>query len=493
MRSKKGISLIVLIITIIVILILTGATIITLIGDNGIITKAQEAAFREEMLAIRETVNLYNIVSQVNGEADINLVPIQESDIDSNNLKDTLKLEIVYWGNYDIQVNKPTDAFIKNGDNFKEIVTGGSSNVKDIYYIQGDEKINRKYIYNKKTDVIYKVVPTRIGMHKVHSTEELEFKKAGGTRDKATVPNNYTQISYDTEKVTVTELGYYEPDLNNMARETTSLIFYRVQKDGETVTVTDTIKEISAAEWLAGGRRNEITVDGETYVLYDYENQIWANIKKVENGLETWWTWIPRYAYNESGTTTDTDIIFVDINNKPIEDSDLPSGYEVAGSFKNNQKKGIWMSKYEPIPNVKTDTSYYEYYIPDLSGFDKDKLYIEIYNKETNSFDKEVKASTITNLSQFASKNLWFDYENQIWANIKKVENNLETWWVWIPRYAYNESGTTTDTDIIFVDVNNKPIDGSKLPSGYTVAGSFVNNQKKGLWMSKYEPIPTEN
>ena len=492
MKKKKGISLVVLIITIIVMIILAAATMITLIGDNGIITKAQEAAFREEMLAIRDVVDIYNIRSRMGAATQIDLLPLSISDIESDDLKGTLKLEIAYWGNYELEVNKLRPAYINSGDNFKTIVTGGSDNVKDIYYIEGKENINRKYIYNKATDVIYKVSPTSIGMHKVHSIEELDFKKAGGTREKL-VSNNYTKISYNSEKVTVNELDYYEPDLNNMAKETTTLIFYKVQKDEQTVTVISDIKEMSAAEWLVGGRKNEIEIDGNTYVLYDYKNKIWANIKKIENDIETWWTWIPRYAYNESDATAEnTQIIFVDINNNPLNGSELPSGYKVAGEFENNQKKGIWVSKYEPSPKLKTDTSYYEYYIPDLTGFDKEKVYIQIYNKNTDSFEKEVKASTITNLSQFASKNLWFDYENRIWANIKKVENGLETWWVWIPRYAYNASGTTDDTDIVFVDINNKPIDGSKLPSGYKVAGEFENNQKKGIWISKYEPTPTE-
>ena len=492
MKKKQGISLIVLIITIIVMLILAAATMITLIGDNGIITKAQEAAFREEMLAIRETVNLYNIVSQVNGETEISLAPLSISDIEGNKLKDTLKLEIAYWGNYEIEVNELTPAYVNSGDNFKTIVTKRSDNVKDIYYIQGDENINRKYIYNKATDVIYKVSPTRIGIHKVHSIEELDFRKAGGTREKVREAKNYTNISYATENVTVDGLKYYEPDLNNMAKEATSLIFYKVQKDGEDVTVTNDITEMSASEWLAGGRKNEIEVDGNTYVLYDYKNNIWANIKIVINDLETWWTWIPRYAYNENTATAEnTQIIFVDINNNPLNDVTTEDEYTVVGEFKNNQKKGVWVSKYEPSPKTTTDTAYYEYYIPDLSGFDKERLYIQIYNKETGSFEKEVKASTITNLSQFAAKNLWFDYENQIWANVKVVINDLETWWVWIPRYAYNASGTTTETDVIFVDINNKPIDGSKLPSGYEVAGEFKNNQKKGIWVSKYEPTPT--
>ena len=488
MQKKKGISLIVLIITIIVMLILTSATIITLIGDNGIITKAQEAAFKEEMLAIREAVNLYNIVSQVNGDTEINLVPMPESDIEEK-MKDTLKLEIAYWGNYEREVNKLTLAYIKSEDNFYNMVKGSGGNVKDIYYIEGDEKINRKYIYNKETDVIYKVAPTRIGLHKVHSMEELGYQKEGGTRDKVVVSKNYTTISYNAEKVIINGINYYEPDLTNIAKEPTSLVFYKLEGD----TVTATTKEVSATEWLASGRKSTITEDGATYVLYDYSKQIWANIKIVSGDIETWWVWIPRYAYNEAtATENNTRIIFVDINNNPIDGSKLPDGYKVTGSFEDNQKKGMWVSKYEPSPRVQSDTSYYEYYIPDLSSFDKETVYIQIYNKEIENFEKEVKASTINNLSQFASKNLWFDYENRIWANIKVVTNNLETWWVWIPRYAYNASGTTEKTDIIFVDINNNPIDGSKLPTGYEIAGSFKDNQKKGMWVSKYEPTPSE-
>ena len=475
---------------------------ITLIGDNGIITKAQEAAFKEEMLAIKETVNLYNIVSQVGGETEINLVPLSISDIEDNNLKDTLKLEIAYWGNYDIEVNKLTEAFVKTGDNFKTIVTKRSDNVKDIYYIEGEENINRKYIYNKETDVIYKVATTRVGMHKVHGIEELDFKKAGSTIDKTVEAKNYTTISYASNNVTLTELGYYEPDLNNMAKETTSLIFYKVEEDEETVTVTDTIKEMSAAEWLLGGRKSEIIVDGETYMLYDYENQIWANIKVVTNDLESWWVWIPRYAYNESGTTTETDIKFVDINNKPIDGSELPSGYKVAGSFRNNQKKGIWMSKYEPSPTVVVEKQNIDTSHIDISGFDKQNTHMVFYKMADGKVAAETKTLTIeeweakgrpAEITSLFTKYKLYDYENNIWANIKVVTNNLENWWVWIPRYAYNESGTTTDTDVIFVDENNKPIDGSELPSGYTVAGSFRNNQKLGIWMSKYEPSPKEN
>ena len=43
MRKENGITLIALVITIIVLLILAGVTIVTLTGDNGLITKASVA------------------------------------------------------------------------------------------------------------------------------------------------------------------------------------------------------------------------------------------------------------------------------------------------------------------------------------------------------------------------------------------------------------------------------------------------------------------
>ena len=45
-KNVKGITLIALVITIIVLLILAGVTIATLTGDNGILTKANEAKTR---------------------------------------------------------------------------------------------------------------------------------------------------------------------------------------------------------------------------------------------------------------------------------------------------------------------------------------------------------------------------------------------------------------------------------------------------------------
>ena len=59
LKQKKGITLIALVITIIVLLILAGVTIATLTGENGIITRANEATLSTKLSNYKEQLELY--------------------------------------------------------------------------------------------------------------------------------------------------------------------------------------------------------------------------------------------------------------------------------------------------------------------------------------------------------------------------------------------------------------------------------------------------
>ena len=61
MRDTKGITLIALIITIIVLLILAGISITMLVGENGLIGKANWAKFVTEYGTVKEGKDLYEI------------------------------------------------------------------------------------------------------------------------------------------------------------------------------------------------------------------------------------------------------------------------------------------------------------------------------------------------------------------------------------------------------------------------------------------------
>ena len=67
LSKEKGITLIALVITIIVLLILAGVTIATLMGDNGIITKAREAKQKTEDAQKEEEAILSDIEDYMNG------------------------------------------------------------------------------------------------------------------------------------------------------------------------------------------------------------------------------------------------------------------------------------------------------------------------------------------------------------------------------------------------------------------------------------------
>ncbi len=58
MKVDKGITLIALVITIIVLLILAGVTIVTLTGDNGILTHAKQAKTATEQANVKEELTI---------------------------------------------------------------------------------------------------------------------------------------------------------------------------------------------------------------------------------------------------------------------------------------------------------------------------------------------------------------------------------------------------------------------------------------------------
>ena len=435
------------------------------------------------MAGVRELVDLTNVSEQMQSDETKKVSYEQVLLEDAEKWKITLKLEIVNWGDYEIKASELSNNYIKN--DFLNIVKDNENEnyVKGIYYIKDGNLKDKTYIYDKVYDKVYKIPVTRIWKYKVHSVHELDYQQNGGLREKQKV--NYTAIKQTVGFNTTTGKKHYEPNVNNLAKEVTDMVFYKM--NGNTVTATE--KLIKADKWISEGKPNQITDDTGTYVLYDYENQIWANIRIETSSLITYWTWIPRYAYQNSGATTNT--AFIDINGNKLNGEE--GVYTTPEIFKNNSRKGIWVSKYEPSYKAATNISSYAYYIPDMTGLNKENTYLEIYDDSAKEFIDEVKLNTVTNLSKFSREHNWFDYYNNKWANIKIINtqgtedtsDDLETWWVWIPRYAYYNSGNTTD--ILFIDTNNQPIDGTDI-STYTVPEIFKNNSKRGIWVSKYQP-----
>ena len=81
LKGAKGITLIALVITIIVLLILAGVTIATLTGDNGILTRAQEAKNKTEEAEEKEGIRLAVSNAQIgdNGYQQLNQTNLQRA------------------------------------------------------------------------------------------------------------------------------------------------------------------------------------------------------------------------------------------------------------------------------------------------------------------------------------------------------------------------------------------------------------------------------
>ena len=92
LKTNKGITLIALVITIIVLLILAGVTIATLTGDNGILTKAQNAKTQNDKATVKEKVDLA-IAASLDETGKINLEQLKTNlnNVDGiNPIKDDL-------------------------------------------------------------------------------------------------------------------------------------------------------------------------------------------------------------------------------------------------------------------------------------------------------------------------------------------------------------------------------------------------------------------
>ena len=440
-------------------------------------TKAQEANFRTEMEKVKEQVNL-KIAQGVIKNKTLEEYFNHPSEEEARKWAKTLKTEIIKLGE---RVNSDEVTYLPQ----KYIENNNLLGLEDLYYVDKNivEGKEKTYLYDKKSDIVFKIPKTMVGLKTVHSIEALDGKKELNDKEE-----QLSVIQAESNLVQVGNIVCYEPDLKGFTEERTSILYYKTNSDG---TVDSTPEIVPVKEYLSQKNRT-ISKNGATYEFYNYKtvdattpvyNSIWGNIKVNGSGVETYWTWIPRYAYKINGNATE--IIYIDTSNKQASNGEaLPEGYIVHPDFEDG-KKGIWVSKYEIGKEQNNKAEEFPHYLPDLSGFDKENTYIEVYNDD-GSFT-ETELANISNIGKKKKKNRWFDYRNQVWANIKTKAYDAECWWVWIPRYAYRIPSTAEpETQIIFVDIQDRPLSGEELPEGYIVHPAFEGG-KKGIWASKYE------
>ena len=112
---------------------------------------------------------------------------------------------------------------------------------------------------------------------------------------------------------------------------------------------------------------------------------------------------------------------------------------------------------------------------PDLSGFDKNTTFYVTYDSNGQEH------STIPITEEVP--NDWYEYGESRWANIVTRNNELETYYVWIPRYEFQLDQTNQRSIVKFITGTSKETDaGYQIPEAFT----FNGQELTGYWAMKY-------
>lgn len=175
-KENEGITLIALVITIIVLLILAGVTIATLTGDNGILTKTNEAKEQTEIGKEKEIVKLATTAVITTNNA-----------IDKDSLQSELnktagdKKTEVYNYNQKLQV------YFTDSKRYYEI--DGNSNVELINVTNGEKKINIKCI-NSKNEVLKEIELVTLNDNYLIEAPEIERYESSENNFSKTITND---------------------------------------------------------------------------------------------------------------------------------------------------------------------------------------------------------------------------------------------------------------------------------------------------------------
>lgn len=302
-NKQKGITLIALVVTIIVLLILAGITISYIFSDNSIFAQAEAAKFKTRWASYKEQADTYTtwkIASTMN------------TNVGGINAGDTL-IELIEIEAEGVDI-KPEDVNIPIAD----IVSNLESKDKKYAVVYHGELCYVKDDRNRNAEKEAKWCE-EIGI------PVLELKRPSGVVIK---DGSYEYVN-----------GVYlcTPVLN----------------DGFDKNYTRYVNEnengvMEPKNWIF----SQPTED-----WYDYTKGKWANIVTEKEGVECYFTWIPRYCFKLNQGSQRADVKLIDITNNykdPYTDEVTTweklkaQGYEVPEAFTFDGKAipGYWAMKY---------------------------------------------------------------------------------------------------------------------------------------------------
>ena len=238
-KANNGITLIALVITIIVLLILAGVTIATLTGDNGILTKATEAKEKTEEGEEEEKVKLSvaGALAKENGKGII-----------QDNLEEELGK---YFDSADFNVEPGTSETGEEG--YIVIIT--ENNPEGNKYFVSKDGIVGEYIVREPAE------PTEgVGEDFDMSNGVIEVKFLDGTSYNTTDTPNHPVLKEGMIAITYNE------------------------STGEATNVNNS----NGKDWYSYVARSGTNDNNASH---------WANAKVTVDNVDSYFVWIPRYAY----------------------------------------------------------------------------------------------------------------------------------------------------------------------------------------------------
>lgn len=208
----------------------------------------------------------------------------------------------------------------------------------DFEAVASKSKIKMQSIRTNTTETIAKYTYAINGNILKESTTAEDFEYEMTVEDENTV--NITALNEKGEVIGSMTKGcrqvkVNEPNTSNFKQETTFYVTYDENgNEHSTVPLTESVPE----NW------------------YDYADSKWANIVTRNNGLETYYTWIPRYEFKLDQTSQRSNINFLEGTTK-----ETSYGYQIPEAFIFDGKEipGYWYMKYtvgtEAVPKFNTE------------------------------------------------------------------------------------------------------------------------------------------
>ncbi len=437
LKGSKGITLIALVITIIVLLILAAVSIATLTGDNGILTKAQDASERTKESTAREQIEEEAVASfDDNGKFNRETFKKRIEDIGGTVLSDDGNEIKVELDGYEVVIDAKTGKIKNFGKGVTPVVKATQGET-----VEG--KVTIKIEVTNDVDTVDSVTVTNLDTGK---TYPASFNGKSGT---AEVDSNGT---YKVEVKATTE-GVQKTGETTIGVIVTPVAFTKKYGKIDVIWVNTNNEKIDKplapvlngenpmkkVYWKDGVEVKEGEAGFTESEWYDYvagDNDAdntkshWANAINTVEGNDGYFVWIPRYAYriiyyadkectkvagycDGDGTREVDGTIYNNEKAKAGIETVEYNGFKyiVHPAFETNTDiggwnedlSGIWVGKYESARNTATADNFSDYggdgmnikIVPNVTSWRK--LEIPSFYNISKKYDKEKKSHLMKN------------------------------------------------------------------------------------------------